>query len=283
MALDVLPDELIVLTRDQYVARYLRSIQLRDPEASIAQDSQPWLDATGIADQLVVQSQNARLIGRTIPLSDVSGKRLDQRLDEKGLPQRFPEVGSSGFVTVSTSATGTDLLSGDELTDSSQLRFQCIASGHYADGAQVPIAGISTGPTTNLDAGALLTWSAPRPGCFPVATVVEQTDGTGLSGGRLDESDDEVRLRISDAMANPAAAGNDAAYQRAVENSLGHGVSVQKAFTYPACLGPGTIGVAFTLKPANLGSSRIPNAAQTAQVREFVICLLYTSPSPRDS
>lgn len=272
MAFDVLPDKLIVRDRDEWEAAYLLSYKLRDPDADTRADTQPSIDAKSLADQLVIQSQNARRIAQSIPLSEVSGDRLDQRLQDQGLPPRFPDLGSSGFVIVGASTSGTHILAGDELTtEDNGLRFQCITESTYFDGDYVPVAAIDTGAQTNIEAGVKLVWGFPRPGCEPSATIAEQTDGDGLSGGRLAESDDEVRQRISDTLADPAATGNDAGYRRFAENSRGHGVPVQRAFAYPAILGPGTTCVVFTMKPQRPGASRIPNATQVAQVRDYVI------------
>jgi uncharacterized phage protein gp47/JayE len=272
MALPIADNQIVVRNRKDWRTAYLRSYSLRDPEADTREDTQPWIDASSLADQLAIMSENARQIGRKIPLSELSDEQLDQRLDELGLPARFPDLGSSGFVIASTSTGGTHIFSGDELTDpDSGLRFQCITTGDYINGQFVPVAAIDTGPSTNLDAGVLLVWSAPRPGCFPTAEIAEQTDDDGLSGGRLAESSDEVRQRISDTLADPAASGNDAGYRRFAENSRGHGVPVQRAFTYPCILGPGTTALVFTMKPQRPGASRSPNATQIAQVRDYVI------------
>ncbi|MBA2687505.1 MAG: baseplate J/gp47 family protein [Gemmatimonadaceae bacterium] len=272
MAFDILPDQLIVRDRSEWEAAYLRSYRLRDPEADTRADTQPSIDAKTLADQLVVQSQNARRLAQSIPLSEVTGDRLDQRLVELGLPPRFPDLGSSGFVIANTSTGGAHIFAGDELTTEDQgLRFQCITEGDYSSGDYVPVAAIDAGPQTNLDAGTLLIWSFPRPGCAPTAEIAEQTDEEGLSGGRLAESDDEVRQRVSDTLADPAATGNDAGYRRFAENSRGHGVPVQRAFSYPCILGPGTTCVVFTMKPQRPGASRIPNATQIQQVRDYVI------------
>lgn len=272
MAPSPLPGTITVKSRDEWRDHYLRSYRLRDPDADTSADTQPWIDASCLADQLVILSENARQISRKIPLSELTSAELDQRAAELGIPPRFPELGSSGAVTIVASTGGTHIFAGDELTtEDSTIRFQCLAESDYADGAQVPIAAIDTGARTNLPPGTVLLWSAPRPGCAPGATIVEQTDGGGTSGGRIAESDDELLQRISDTLADPAATGNASAYIRFAENSRGHGVPVQKAFAYPAILGPGTMGVAFTLKPATAGASRLPNATQIQQVRDYVV------------
>jgi uncharacterized phage protein gp47/JayE len=269
---DPIVNQIATRTRSEWEAAYLRSYRLRDPDADTRGDTQPRVDAKSLADQLAVLSEYNRQTSRKIPLSELSTEELDQRLSDLGLPPRFPDLGSSGFVLAKTSASGTHIFAGDELTDESGAhRFQCLTTADYGDGDFVPVAAIDTGPGTNIDAGVKLVWSAPRPGCFPTAEIVEQSDGGGLSGGRLAESDDEVRTRISDTLADPAAAGNDAAYRRFALNSRGHGVPVQAAFTYPCILGPGTTAVVFTMKPARAGASRIPNATQIARVRDYVI------------
>lgn len=275
MAANPLPGTITVRTRDEWRDHYLRSYRLRDTEADTREHTQPWIDASCLADQLVILSESARQIGRKIPLSELSTAELDQRASDLAIPPRFPELGSSGAVEIVASSDGTHLFVGDELaTEGSSVRFQCIAEGDYRDGDSVPIAAIDTGPSTNLAAGTKLMWSAPRPGCGPVATIIEQTDGGGTSGGRIAESDDEIRQRISDTQADPAASGNAATYIRLAENSRGHGVPVQKAFAYPAILGPGTMGVAFTLKPATSGASRLANATQIQQVRDYVVGMM---------
>src|SRR6478752_6518881 len=97
MALDVLPDNgIIVKSRDEFRSLWLKCLKIRNPDASTAQDTQPWIDASVLADVLSPMSLNARTIGRSIPLSEVSGDKLDQRLREYGLPERFPETGSQG-------------------------------------------------------------------------------------------------------------------------------------------------------------------------------------------
>lgn len=272
MALNPLPGTITVKSRDEWRDHYLRSYRLRDPDADTRDGSQPWIDASCLADQLVIISENARQISRKIPLSELSTEELDQRAAELGIPPRFPNLGSSGAVEIVASTDGTHLFAGDELTtEDSSIRFRVLLESDYQDEDSVGIAAIDAGPQTNLAPGTKLLFSPPRPGCGPVAIVIEQTDGLGLTGGRVAESDDELMQRISDTQADPAATGNSAAYIRFAENSRGHGVPIQKAFAYPAILGPGTMGVAFTLKPATAGASRVPNATQIQLVRDYVV------------
>jgi hypothetical protein len=175
-----------------------------------------------------------------------------------------------GFARIQTSAGSWTLFAGDELRDKkSGLRFKCLVTGAYSDGARVPIGGIDTGPKTNLAPGAVLTWTSPRPGVGPTAVVLRQPNGLGLSNGRSEEQDGELRERIRLARANPPASGNDADYQAAIESALE--LPIQKGFGYPALLGPGSKGFVFTLRPERPGASRIPNAAQIATALAHVV------------
>lgn len=269
--LDVLPNEIAVFTRDEWIEKYKRSYRLRDPGADMRDGTQPANDAAAIADQLQIMSQSARQIAQAIPLATQTLAQLKQTAAEIGIDGLFPSVGSSGFVTINA-PVGTTIFAGDELVDDSgaELRYQCITTGTYDSTTPVPISAIDVGPSTDLGAGAPLQWSSPRPGCASLCTVLGQPDGSGLSGGREEESADEFRQRNSDAKANPPAAGNDAEYQKLVENSRRHGVPAQKCFSYPGAIGSGTVGICFTLKPTRLGSDRIPNTVQTGIVRDFV-------------
>lgn len=280
MALDVLPGKVVVKTRDQWLALFLRSHQLRAPLASVEDDSEPFVTGSAVADIANILSQDAQQIGRSIALASVRGKDLDALLKSLGLAPRFLETGSQGAVIPTTSLSGASVPANtSELTDQTGQIFFCTATALYvnpnglAGVSNIPIAAKSTGPKTNLAAGTKLVWSNPPGGLVTICFVARQTDGSGLSGGRLAETDDEVRSRISDAYANPPAAGNDAAYQAAIEFSPGHGVAVQKAFTIPCAVGAGSTAFCFTMSPAVTSGSRLPNLTQLAKVHDYIVGL----------
>lgn len=264
MANEELPGVLRVFTRDEIRDKYLRDNTLRDPDAQVGPGSQPYVDASTFADQMVLVGYNAVVISNGTTDANSAGTWLDQRGAGAGVP-RGEATGASGFVTITASAGGTLIAEGKEIRHkASRLRFQCSVTATYLDGAQVPVIGIDTGPETNLAAGEAMEWTAPPIGCGPTAIVFEQSDGTGLTGGRDAQLDPEYRAEIQLQRANPKASGNDAAYQQAVLSTPG--IGIQAAFTVPAIKGPGTTGVMFTLRPATPGAGRRPNAAQLSFV-----------------
>jgi len=266
MPQDPLPAQMILYGRDDNRDRFRRDYSLRNPSADTGEGGEVWVYASAFADGVAPLYANSATIANGVTRETATGDALITKAREMGT-DKLPATGASGAVQISASAGGTLLQANDEITYRGK-RYHVTVSGLYADGAQVPVIGTDTGPSTNLDPGTVLTWTATRPGCGATAVVVEQADGTGLSGGRLEESDAELRLRLDYIAANPPASGNDAEYQDLVPRTPG--LSIQQAFTYIAILGPGTIAICFTLRPATAGGNRIPNATQIAAVAAFL-------------
>jgi uncharacterized phage protein gp47/JayE len=267
---DTLPGEIVTTTRDAEIEKWKRSHRIRVPDADTGVGTQPDLDARIAADAVMPLYAAAKVIGDNAVLETATGDAVDHWAEREGVSPRREAVGASGHVSVSASSGGGTIVADDELVhEDTGFRFRAILTQSYSDGESVAIVGVDTGPDTNLAEGTQLKWSSPRPGIGASAIVVEQSDGSGLSGGRNRESDDELKARIRQEKQTRAASGNDAEYQLLVESTPD--VSVQKAFTYPAIDGPGTIAVCFTMRPSRAGGSRIPNSAQIALVESYVV------------
>jgi uncharacterized phage protein gp47/JayE len=270
MARDVLPEKLVTPARADLIRQYERDWQLRFPGAAVGPGTEPGAKARILADIVLPLYGEAARNAQVASLDDMDGGQLEDTADSLGLPRRLAAVGSSGGVTIGASLGGGTIFAGDEIKDLlTGLRWTCAATGVYTAGQAVPVVGKDAGAQTNIPAGRLLTWTSQRPGIASTATVVLQSDGSGLSGGRDLETDTDVAERIRAARANPAVAGNDADYQQAALRVPN--VGLQAPFTFPCIAGPGTIGFAFTLRPAAPGGSRIPNATQRALVRSFLV------------
>ncbi|WP_394847408.1 baseplate J/gp47 family protein [Pendulispora brunnea] len=259
---DVLPGEIITFTRDEVRDRWLRDYSIRNPEADVGSGSMPFIRASVIADALAAIYSNAVVVGQNVASSTKTGAALVEEAARLGTAP-LPPAGASGFVQIVASAGGTRIFSGDEIKANGR-RYAAIASGIYTNGDHVPVQGVDTGPLTNLDAGVAMQWTFPRPGCAPNAVVVLQADGSGLSGGRNGETEDELNDRLRSLRASPPASGNEAQYIAEVARTPG--ISVEAAFAFPACRGPGTKGIVFTLRAGSPGGNRSPNSAQIAAV-----------------
>lgn len=266
MPIEELPGVIVTPTRDEERQKWLRDYQLMVPDADVGPGTQPYVDASIAADSQMVVFNDAIVIGNGTNLDTSAGSWLLMQGEARGVGGKLPATGGSGYVIIGATSGGTTIFADDEIKEpQSGLRFKCLATALYLDNALVPIGGIDTGPSTNLAPATQMEWTSPRPGCNPVASVYEQSDGSGLTGGHDIESDEEYRQRIKLREANPPASGNDAEYQAVIESTPD--IAIQKAFTYPAVFGPGSMAFAFTLKPSIPGSSRIPNASQINEVR----------------
>jgi hypothetical protein len=264
MANDQLPGTMLLYTREQHVQKYLRDYRLVDPAAETGPGTQPYNDASALADQLVVVGHNAQVIANGTTDANSAGEWLEARGEAIGV-EWGEATGASGFVQVRTSSGGGFIDEDVEIRHkASRLRFKCAVADTYVDGDIVPVIGIDTGPETNLDPGEAMEWPNPPVGIYPTAEVFEASDGSGLTGGRAKQTEEEYREDLRQQRANPPASGNDAEYVKAVKKMPG--IGIQQVFTVPAIRGPGTTGIMFTLRPARPGATRIPNAAQLALV-----------------
>jgi uncharacterized phage protein gp47/JayE len=268
MPLDVLPAKIVVFQRNEIRDQYLRDYSIRNPTGSTAEGQQPFIDASTLADTLTPVYANAVAIGNGIAIQTMNTAQLANEAARLGTAP-LAAAGASGFVIAQGSTGGGTIFVGDEIKSATGLRYLCTATGVYPPGAYVPIAGLDTGPTTNQTAGTVMAWSSPRPGISSSAIVATQSNGNGLFGGRNLETDAQLIARLIALRANPPASGNDAAYQAAI--TAAPGLSIQQPFTYPAIVGPGSIGFTFTLLPALPGAGRIPSAAQLESVRSWIV------------
>lgn len=269
---------LVVKNRDEWRQFWLENYQNRNPDADVGPNSLPWARACANADVLAMQSNNAIVIAGGIPLESLVGDQLDLKYGTR-LPRNVSSR-SSGYITLEAGSSGTTIPTNQRLVfPATQNLYEYVgASTLFTNGQQIPIRSVDPGIGQDLDAGSVLQWVTPPAGCFPSATVFEQPNGKGLFGGREKESDEEYRNRIRAFNANPVGHGNEGDVLVLAEESSqnvalgrpGHSVPVEKAFVYPAIRGPGTFGVAFTVKRDNYWESRAPTAGEMTTVLNYI-------------
>jgi len=281
--------EIVTYTRDEHKRRYLRSLKLYVPDADVGPGTLVDAEAASHADSCVVLYYNVKANGRDQDLVLATGQKLLNKAKAVGIDGKLPATGARGFVIVQASPTGGTIPEKAELRYVAKgLRFRCTVTDLYLPGDPCPIEGIDTGDDTNLPAGTILEWTGSPAGINSQAEVVEQADGSGLSGGHPEESDQELIDRIIARQANPPASGNDADYQDAVRKTPN--VPVAGVWTYPAIDGPGTTAIVFTVRASTPLGSRFPNAAQIAAVENhlkaqfpgddgFFVCTLIAQPT----
>jgi uncharacterized phage protein gp47/JayE len=266
MPLEALAGKLVVRTRQQLHDQHLQFVLIRNPNADVRPGGQPDIDANVMADAATSLLSNAVIIANNTQAATADITALTNVWAPLRGTQAQGAAGAAGSVATITSSGGAVILEGDVLTHlPTGMTFEVTASGTYNSTTPIPIAGITTGPQTDLEAGTVLTWQNPRPGVtVGTATVLPQSDGSGLEGGAGPEGASDLRSRLSYIAFNPPASGNSAEYEDDIATVSG--VAVQQGFVYPGVIGPGGVGLTFTLRPGQPGANRIPTSTQLALV-----------------
>jgi uncharacterized phage protein gp47/JayE len=276
MALDTLPTDFLVPTRDQVRDQGLRDTRFRVPSADTSPSTQPFIEASNIADvtapiysdaiKATKSGQIQTAVGSDL---DAWGRRLGGTLPTNPLARRGVTK-SSGFVFGGIALGGANINANTELKDPrTQQKFVTLVTNVYQDQQNVAIQSVAGGPVTNLPAGTKLQYTTPPPGVSQQVTVFAQADGSGLNGGAPSEGDDDYRRRLLLATSEPPGAGNEAQMIQAVQGIAD--LAVQVAVAWPAVFGPGTVAIGFLVPPASLGASRLPNGAQIAEAEAALV------------
>jgi uncharacterized phage protein gp47/JayE len=186
----------------------------------------------------------------------------------------LPAVGGSGRVAAKAAA-GTVFVGSTTLgdsaahvaTDPAGLRYQVLTTEVVpASGAEVlTLVGLDAGPQTNLAAGVSLSWSNPPPQSEPTCATVEQ-----FRGGRLAETDAELRQRVEDIIRHRPGAGNLAHVRAWARESS---VAIEDAFVYASGMGPGSTVVAIVQRRSGATgpTAREPTAAVLSSAVSYLV------------
>ena len=252
-------------TRKEHKRRYLRSYGLRAPGVDVSAGSEPDVAASAHADSMMVIYADVLVLDSAVDLIGATGDLLLEKAAAHGIDGKLPAVGATGFVIVAAGETGGEIAEGVVIKHvASGLRYQCTVTSTYTNGELCPIEGIDTGESTNFPAGTILEWESPPPGIVNTAVVADNGEGDGLTGGRPEETDEELVQRIIEIRKNPAASGNSAQYRQTARRTPG--LAIESVFAFDAIFGPGTVAITFTMRPPFPGASRVPTPVQLSLV-----------------
>lgn len=164
-----------------------------------------------------------------------------------------------GNVTVSGD-DGADVPIDSYLQRADGLQVRTTAAGVIAGStAVVPVRAVTVGTTGNTVAASKLSFVEPVAGVSTQAVVATG----GLTGGRDEESDDELRDRVVARMQAPPAGGSASDYVAWARSVAG----VTRAWCYPLEDGPGTVVVRFV---RDGDTSIIPDSTRVAEVQSYI-------------
>lgn len=267
--IDKVPPRFEIPTRNELVEAHKKFRRMRNPTIDTSDGGEPDIDARVTADSLLPQAAHARKIADCALVSTAYGDAIATWGAIHGVEPGLP-AGATGFVRISASVGGTLIQEGDALYEKNQgtgPRYECSITSRYFNGGAVPIRAVDTGFVTNKPPGTVLVWAGNVPGLHPQCTVIEQEDGSGLSGGRPAASSAEHQQAILDKLRDPPGASNAAHYRFEAKRA---GVAVAQAFSYSAIRGPGTIGIAFLVPPASPVETMSPQEDQMRIVGQHI-------------
>jgi uncharacterized phage protein gp47/JayE len=220
------------------------------PNPNVGPGSDYWILATGIANELSVVDANTTLLADQLMPDTAAGAQLDRILAIYGQARRAAQ-GSIGVVQLQTNQTsGVPIPAGQQLTDTSNLRYQTVVSGTYGSAYPnniVSIQAVDVGFATNHANGDRLRWVEAPPFSDQFAIVGTPGGADGLSNGSDSEANDDEtpRARLLALLAGQTApmAGNWAHVAMLCAQSSPR---VQAGFVYPAAQGPASMHFAVT-------------------------------------
>ncbi len=227
---------------------------------NVTKDSDHFVYATALAQNVAPAYQNL-VIKADQQMPDTALDADLVRLYNLFVGQVPVPTGASGNITANCSATmNVTLLA--QLQDETGQVYEVEVAGNYDNGDPIPVAGLTTGSSTDHDTGDVLQWVVPPANSAATALVA----APGLIGGTDVLGNESLRALLISHLQNPPGAGN---WSQVQGWALLASPSVKSAFVYPAINGPSTFGLCV------LGELTYAGAAGfTRQVSSTVLALV---------
>jgi uncharacterized phage protein gp47/JayE len=187
------------------------------------------------------------------------GENLERWANIWGIT-RIPAEFSQGNVTF-TGDNGTDIPASTEIQLSNGTVYTTDALGTIAAGTvTIAVTASVAGPDSDAEAATAISLSSPISGVTSQGVVATG----GLTGGLVEESDEDLLTRLLARIQNAPHGGNEADYVAWAKEVAG----VTRAWVLPAYLGLGTVGVTFVRD--NDTGSIIPSAGEVSDVQDYI-------------
>jgi hypothetical protein len=273
--------------REQMLADYRYALRSRvnpdtqqifsEDEISLitAQHSEAWIRADALDAVLLLDQSRALWLGAQALPWRASTAMLKGLWSPMFYMPYLPAAGGSGPVSApclpSTTFVGSTTIPdpiATYCTDPAGQRYQVLfsrTSDLAGSAVALDLVAVSTGETTNIDAGTLLTWqNAPD-------TVTERASVTAkFRGGVGAENDQQFVARLLRRIRHKQAAGNRAQMRAWAEDNSSN--AVESAFIYPCAFHAGSTLVAITQKRGGIRGplGRIPSVGTLAAVVAYL-------------
>lgn len=250
-------------TQDEILATLLRAIKLGSAQrglttVNVLPDSDHYIRAKSYASRVAIAIENNRIARAEFNPLTATGDNLIAIARVFGVSARAASR-AAGYVTITGVGTIT-IPAGFQCTSPSGEKYQTTSAFTGTTGSPVQIQAVNGGTSTNLDAGAKVSWDLASIGNLnKIATVASG----GVDGGFNADDDSRLRRRLLNKLAFPGVGGNVSQMQGWAEEAS---AAVEAAYVYAAVRGPGSYDIALTAE----GGDRTLSAATTASVAAYV-------------
>lgn len=218
---------------------YTRGVTVSSANLATQKGGDRWMTVSGFANSLAVVLANSRALEDAQMPDTATGDDLVRLCAVYGIT---PSTGAGATGNVTVTCTGTVTYAADQEATSvtTGKRYKVTTVTTVTNGQTVPVQGIDIGPSTDLAAGEVLTWTSPPNGSATTCVV----DAGGLTNGVAADTDGTLRRRLLERLQKPQNGGSWAHYRSWAEKAS---AAVETAYVYPAAQGPGTVHIAYTI------------------------------------
>jgi len=210
--------------------------------------SEHYLVATAIANQFAIAIANNKISNENRNFLTATGTALEDICRAYGVTKR-PASKSTGFIILDISGTcSIPLLY--QWTAPNGKKYVPVAAGiGLVDGDSFEMQSVEAGALTELAPGTIGTWDSAAIANLRATAIV---DGGGIDGGTDGDSDEVLRRRLIERLAEQAIGGNASSVRGWAEEPS---AAIEAAYVYQGAQGPGSYAFAIT----KAGGDRTPS------------------------
>lgn len=211
--------------------------------------SEHYLVATAIANQLAIAIANNKISNDNRNFLTATGTALEDIARAYGITRRAASP-STGFIILDISGSCAIPLLYQWTAPNGKKYIPVAAGVGLVDGDLFEMQSVESGALTVLAAGAIGQWDSASIANLRATAVV---DGGGIDGGTDGDSDEVLRRRLIERLAEQAIGGNASSVRGWAEEPS---AAIEAAYVYQGAQGPGSYAFAVT----KAGGDRTPSS-----------------------
>ncbi len=238
--------------RDTYLRSIKGAFSARGLVAATLPGSEHHIRGTALGRLTAISYANNKLAHtQTSPLT-ATGDKFTEMAASHGIVKRGAAP-ATGFLVVTVSSGSVVIPAGFQ-ADIDGQKYQTTSANTVFTGGSVAVTAVEGGAATNQSANTVAKWESAALSKLGTNCTV---GSAGITGGVDADTEEVLRSRLLERLANPLGGGNWAQVKALAENAS---ASVSAAFVYASPRGPGSVDVAIT---RNTGDRTLSSVVQS--------------------